>query len=202
LVGLAQVSPAGSTLIVLLSPPDVFAGWFGSFHGRIPEFVRQSWTSFVVRSRFSPPVEASWMPRSGLGRCTPGTNAVLSKFVPLAAWMAESTTEVSSEVFTMLALVGGDSDGSRVSVRCLVAACRSSVEERDLGRCGRGTRIPRLRLHRAVWKAWCSWLESLAAGVEDTTIQTRCMWVSRVNLEEGQLSTDAAHGHESSLLDR
>jgi hypothetical protein len=34
-----------------------FAGWFGSFHGRIPEFVRQSWTSFVVDHGFSPSIE-------------------------------------------------------------------------------------------------------------------------------------------------
>jgi len=108
-----------------------------------------------------------------------------------------STTEVSSEVFvtTMFILVGGNSGVSEYdrSLRFRVAACRDLVEEPSLGRfvdgepgypgfgcialCGMRCALDpsRLRRRSRIWRN-----------------KYGAIWVSRVDLEEGQLSTDDA----------
>jgi hypothetical protein len=52
------------------------------------------------------------MPRSGFGRCTPGSNAVLFEIRVACGADGRGAAAVSSEVFTIFALVGGNPGGS------------------------------------------------------------------------------------------
>lgn len=124
----------------------------------------------------------------------------LWKLVSLAMWTDGSTTEVSGEVFMVFALVGGNSNRgerhSNVGSRLAVAWSRNetlvNLVDGEPGYPGFGCTALRGR-RCALGLVACG--EGRGHG-ETNTVH----WASPSSLEEGQLSTNDAHGCAASLL--
>jgi hypothetical protein len=137
-----------------------------SFHGRGPEFVRQSWTSFVVRSRFSPLVEVR-LPRGGFGRRTlaPMPGSERSRCLQRGC---EETDGSVGEVSTVSCSSVGGNSGRRKRDTPTLGRGLPWLGRRTPRACVDGEPgYPSLCCIAPVWRASRVWPQPLAAKVED-----------------------------------